>query len=198
MDYMTVLPPWLPLTLASGLTLFLLKEAWEFVRRWRADSRKRLAITTLLAQELGQLYFVHRSLVGIVNELCQQYPDKPPVFSLYRDANGKPCYRVVWGGTNTDERAIRSIHRGAGDKLLMDAAMLDRKLFAKMLTAYTRVTELEHLRETLIDILDEGSMVDTFAGYMGERLVVILQGMDDLYRYCTGKPIASAKSFDDV
>jgi hypothetical protein len=45
------LPSILPVTVVAAITLFVLKEVLEFIKRWRADRRKGQAYRKVLARE---------------------------------------------------------------------------------------------------------------------------------------------------
>jgi hypothetical protein len=80
-------------------------------------------------------------------------------------------------------------------KFLLDIATLDKLLFSFMEPAYDELAEVEHVRESLININDKPEQIAArdfvmgFAQYAVDVLQDAEKKLGALYVHCTGKPL---------
>lgn len=187
----------LPITAVVAIVVFISKEALEYFRRSGADKRKIAALTALLARECELNYWTIKSLRRIVTEIpTEESPGPQFRFSIEHKPSGRPYAKVVSSdGKLESHLGIPKVHRELMSKFLLDIATLDRKLFEVMEPAYDALAELEHVRETLVNIDDGAGLIprdDFLAGFAGYAIVELKDAenaVGALYKYCTNRPL---------
>ena len=186
-----------PVTVLAAVVLFLLKEAVEYVRRTRADSRKIHALKALLARECELNFWTIKSLRSILINVPKPDDGNPQiVVRVEKREGGVPVVRITSTDGGVDSiRHIPRAHRELMSKYLLDVATLDKDLFAALEPAYDSVAELEHVRESLIRIEESAGEIDldqflgAFSEYAIDELKDAEEALARLYKHCTGKPL---------
>ncbi|MEL0608842.1 hypothetical protein [Vibrio echinoideorum] len=179
----------LPITVIFAVALFLVKEILEMVRKSQAKQRKLQAFKAVLKEELELNLWSWKKFESLLNRV--------------RDAgqSGSYCYFTSPAGTERFEVIDEQGH-GTGQvfpkvetefhsKLLVDVAELDAEMYLKLLASYKALSELQHLRNRIVDFLneDQNSDVENFANYTLEDLSPLYDELDKLYQYCTGSKL---------
>ena len=187
----------LPAAAVVAIAVFLVKEALEFFRRRDANVRKLRALTALLARECELNYWTIRSLRRIIQEIpSNDDPSTQRQVEIKRRSSGKPYAQIVsHDGEFETHMNIPSVHRDLMSKFLLDIATLDKNLFAVMEPAYDALAEVDHVRESLVNIEDGTAFLsqqDWLAGFSGYALDELQEAevlLGKLYDYCTGQPL---------
>lgn len=80
-------------------------------------------------------------------------------------------------------------------KFILDIATLDKNLFEVMEPAYDGLAELEHIRESLINIedvaafMEPSSYLEGLADYSVNVIKEVEDALKGLYMHCTGKAL---------
>ena len=213
---MTSLTSILPITVISAIVLFITKETTETCRRWSANRRKKKAMRTLLAVECERN---HYSIVAL-RKILEDLNLSPKRIYLERTMQGGLLIgRITTRGYGTtDSRSpIPKAHKTLADRYLMEAALLDKRLFSRLLVAYDALLELDGVSESLIsaaetvisDSLVRSDKKDSFEedhptvgteGYLEGFAEWALEELDEaytainaLYRACSGKTLEAKR-----
>lgn len=189
--------PLIPITVFVAVGLFLIKEGLEWVKRRRADVRKLGAIKRIVARDLemnGWVIHCYQNALGAM-EMLDLDPDQR--MRIYSPAGGRPHYEH-WEESEGDD-AVRSgglypapISANV-EKYLLDAATLDRRLLEHMEAASTALAELEHIRLSTMEQIEEPLHREGFVEYARRELSDVEAELTKLYRYCTGKDKITAR-----
>jgi hypothetical protein len=81
---------------------------------------------------------------------------------------------------------------------MLDVAILDKKLFAKLEAAYDAVAEMRHIRQSLITYIESDDEHDmkhfpAFPGYALPALSRVQECLETLYQSCTRKELTVAR-----
>lgn len=185
---LTALQPLVPITVIVAVVLFLFKEALEWIKRRRADARKLGAIKRIVARDLEVNAWVVRCYRDALNAMEMLDIGATEHMRIYSRSSGRSRHEH-WEGDD----AIRSggffptpVTNNV-EKYLLDAATLDQKLLQHMEATATSLAELDHIRMSTIEQLDEPVHRPGFVNYARLELKDIEADLTELYRYCTGK-----------
>jgi hypothetical protein len=183
-------------TVVAAIILFTLKEVFEAVRRYQAESRKKTAYRRLLAEECEKNNWSIRSLKNIFASIEGDYE----THNFEIDLRNKREYLKIKAkdGGSGSNRPIPDAHDGVFKKIYLELAAVDNKLFEFASKAYTGIAEIEHIRAGLIlhstrtdeDYPDE---LISFAPYAQTTLKNAHEAIQVLYRECTGNELVTHK-----
>ena len=188
------LPSILPVTVIATVVLFVLKELFEAVRRYRGEDRKKKALRTLLARECELNNWTIKSIRNIV-KIIRDEPEGSSHFEFIFSKNGKVLFRV--NHKKSDYRSgsnLAEIHRDVMDKNILEVATLDKNLYSVLQPAYDAIANLEHIRQSLIYFVDPEDDDDRihlngFTHYALDELDDVFKELATLYKICTGKDL---------
>lgn len=188
----------LPITVVVAVALFIVKEILEWVRRSRADRRKVEAFKTLLGRECELNNWAHRRLGEAVSKIKESYEgEEEYTYAIKRRESGE----IVLEARDEDENLAASwplpiVHTDIMGKLMLDVAMLDQALFGSLETAYDATINLNHLRQSLINFIEDHDDVhlEGFVDYAQRELPDVHVEMEELYQACTGQELTPANS----
>ena len=159
---MTSSAPVLPITVLSAIFLFILKKFLETYRRHAGNRRKRRAMRSLLAVECERNY---NSIVKI-REILEEVRLGPEKIYLKRSTQGEILIGLVTAneetGTTGGTRPVPKAHKTYADRYLLETALLDKKLFGRLLAAYDALLELDWVSSSLIghaETMTSGSLI---------------------------------------
>lgn len=189
----------LPITAAVAIGVFIAREVLEFLRRRAADVRKVRALKALLARECELNLWTIKSLRSIFSEVHSSERPKPGNrVTIEKTASGQPYARVFSALEEAEShQRIPSAHRELMTKFLLEIATVDRRLFEVMEPAYDSIGELEHVRESLVNVSDapedigEDGYLEGLASYGLRRLTETEAALGALYRHCTGAELTT-------
>lgn len=198
MTWLETLQQFAPLTVVTAIVLFVAKEITEAVRRYRGRARKAGAIRTLLIEEMELNNWSMKTLRGILKDIESRPEIDPDVeFFVRIDASGKLHFRHRGSDGSSGGSAIPDIHRKYFDRFLPELAEVDKRLFEKARKGYEKLSELEHVRTSLIaNLAEEDPDEKHLNGFSSYALCVIddvEQRMGNLYVYCAGQPFEKAR-----
>jgi hypothetical protein len=184
----------LPITALIAIVVFICRETLEFFRRRNGDQRKLRALTALLARECELNFWSIKTLRRIFSEVHTTENENPQIkVEVKRTPSGRPFARIVSDDGGTESHVgIPKVHRELMSKFLLDVAMLDKKLFEVMEPAYDGLAEVEHIRESLMNVQDapefigESDYLEGLAGYALDELQEAEKSLASLYKHCTG------------
>ncbi len=187
----------LPITVIVAITIFLVKEGLEQWRKHQGVQHQILAIKLMLADEIERnnytLNTLRRTLIKIKdgNEKCE--------VSLGSTSSGS--LRIEFKESADDfgtSWPVPNISRTVFNKTFVQLASLNIELFNEAKNAYESISEIEHVRNSLIDNIDEkewhpdGFLV-AFSEYGIEELVNAYINLSKLYKACTGNELEKNK-----
>ncbi|RJG07686.1 hypothetical protein D3870_18305 [Noviherbaspirillum cavernae] len=182
----------LPVTVLVAIGIFVLKELFEGVRRYRGDIRKKKALRTLLARECELNHWTIKSIRHIV-ETIRDESENGAQFEFIFPKNGNVLFRVKHSDSDSKSgSALAGTHRAVMDKNLLEVATLDNKLYSVLQTAYDATAQLEHVRQSLIYFVDpedeqDKMHLDGFVHYALDELQDVFTKIECLYKECTDK-----------
>lgn len=182
----------LPTTALVALSIFAVKEIAELIRRRNSDKRKLKAIKTTIAEELQRNAFCRLRLTEIIKNILSYEEDDEVIWTFDRDPEGRvhvsmryPDETIALGSWLP--RTSTSTYQ----KVFLDLAGLDEKSFTTISEAYDRVSDMDHVRSSLLDQIGPRAKnlpdLRDFADWAKEELNQIKIGMTSAYEHCTGK-----------
>lgn len=189
----------LPISAVVAVIVFFIKETLEFFRRRGADKRKLSGLISLLARECELNLWTIKALRNIIGSFpTDEFPDPQFRISIQRRPSGRPYARIYSNDDGAESHSgIPQVHRELMSKFLLEVATLDRKLFDVMEPAYDGLAEVEHVRESLLNVEDESQFLPPdqylagLAAYATDELKDAEAALGRLYTYCTGKPLTT-------
>lgn len=198
MTWLETLQQIAPLTVVTAIVLFVAKEITEAIRRHKSRARKASAIRTLLVEEMELNNWSIKSFRHILNDIASR-PEVDPdaTFFVRTDASGKLHYRYRDSDGGSGGSPIPDVHRNHFDKFLPELAEVDKLLFEEARKGYEKLSELEHVRTSLIANLAEDDPdekhLDGFSSY-ALRVIDDVEGrMSNFYVFCSGRPFEKAR-----
>jgi hypothetical protein len=186
----------IPITVVVAVSLFVLKEIFEGMRRYRGEARKKKVLRVLLARECKLNHWAIKSIKYIVETIREEsVKDNRTKFTLIFSKSGKVLFRVKPVNDETATGvALAKVHSEVMHKNLLDVAMLDKKLFAAFEPAYDAVSQLQHIRDNLIYFVDPDDDQDKvhlngFYHYALNELEDIHEKLNRLHIECTGEDL---------
>ena len=181
------LPALLPSTVIVALILFGLREVLEWNRRRRANNRQIRAFKTLLARECELNRWALESLDRALIEMSgQSQADLEADYEIQRRQSGK----IFFCNDDGSSWPLPETHFDFMRDNMFAVAALDETLFALLEAAYDSVIDLEHVRNSLIEFMENGNEhLEAFIDYGRNELNDAKQGLEKLYFVCTGSQL---------
>jgi hypothetical protein len=198
MTWLEALQQIAPLTVVTAIVLFVAKEIAEAIRRYKSRARKASAIRTLLIEEMELNNWTIKSLRSILKDIESRPAIDPDVTFLVRtDASGKLHYRHRDSDGSGGGSSIPDVHRKHFDKFLPELAEVDKLLFEQARKGYEKLSDLEHVRTSLIANLAEEDPdekhLEGFPSYALRVIDDVEARMSNLYVFCSGRPFEKAR-----
>lgn len=192
-DFLSILP----VTALIAVLVFISRETLEFIRRRNGDRRKLHALTALLARECELNLWSIKTLRRIFSEInTDESGDSQILAEIERTLSGRSFAKIVSDDGGIEAHiGIPKVHRELMSKFLLDVATLDKGLFEVMEPAYDGLAEVEHVRESLMNVQDAPEFIGQdgylkgLARYALDELQQAENALAKLYTYCTGKPL---------
>lgn len=192
----------LPATVIVAIFLFFIKEVIEWVRRHQAEKRKIIALSSLLARECELNHWSIKSMRRIIEFIRDESAvniETKFQFTILR--SGEILFRAM----ESESDFIMGIplaktHSEIMGKILLDVATIDKSLYAEIQLAYDAISEMEHIRHSLIyhvepeDELGKQHQKEHLEGFIIYALPILektYQKLNFLYKFCTGKELNS-------
>jgi hypothetical protein len=192
----------LPIAVVVAIALFALKELLEFLRRYRAEARRKEAIHALLARECELNHWAIKSIRHIVMEVRDETAADPETkFSFVFPRSGKTLFRVIRKEPGyRSGGSLAAVHREVMDKNILEVAAIDKVLFAVLEPAYSAIANLEHVRASLTYYVDpeddqDKMHLEGFVEYALQELDGVYDDLNALYRVCTGRKLERHRVF---
>ncbi|EIO5095144.1 TPA: hypothetical protein ACMDP0_003685 [Vibrio parahaemolyticus] len=182
MDLIDKLGSLLPVTVVAAISLFILRECVDLIKKYREKQRKTRAIKRLLAEELERNHWALLTVFRVLKEI-KDYTDeqKEVEYSLIIARNGMEHYHAELEDGHSGMRIFR-FDFSVYEKLLVSIAELDEELFEAISSTYTKTRELNHHRDTLLDYLSREDLAPTPEMTRG-FLCDLSEEKDDYYGY---------------
>lgn len=178
-----------PITALVAVTIFLIKELIEAVRRYRADKRKLSALRALLAAECERNHFSLGRLKEKSSDIRQALKDDGRVW-IEHARTGRDRIHIDGHGSVP----VPKYHTSVCEKYLFEAASLDARMFELMEIVSVKMEEFKHLLSGLIEhVVDDPAWLEGWTHYAEGEIPEIQAAVSDLYRYCTGKPLSKGR-----
>ena len=187
----------LPITVIVAVVIFLIKEARDLLGNHQNRKRQVLAIKNMLADEIEKNNFtiatLRRTLISIKNN------HNINSVSLERTSSGSLRIEFKEAGQESGSGwPIRNVSNVIFDKLYVQLASLDIDLFNKSKDAYESLSEVDHIRSSLIDNIEDhewpsDSYWESFVDYGLDELADAYVALTILYKECTGNDLDKHK-----
>jgi hypothetical protein len=180
----------LPVTALVAISIFIIKEIVEAIRRKNADRRKLGAIKLTVAEELQRNAFCHRTLVKLLARMVDESANEIN-WSSAKDVEGKVYVLASYkDGSLASRTWLPKTSSLTYQKIYLEAAALDKNLFDTLSKAYDCVSEMEHIRGSMLDYISDREdffpgLVE-FARWAIESLEDIEAGMQEAHLFCAG------------
>jgi len=188
----------LPITVIAAITIFLIKEALELWRKHLEHQRQTIAIKHMLADEIEKNNYTLAILRRTLAKIKEEHED----YNISLDNTPSGSLRIEFREpteTNGTSWPIPNISRSVFNKTFVQLASLNFELFNEAKNAYESISEVEHVRNSLIDHITEekesrpdGFLV-SFAEYGLRELIDAYINLSKLYKSCTGNDLDKNK-----
>lgn len=147
------LSDFIPITAIVAIILFIAREIFDFIKKWRQEKNKRKAISFLLAEELKINYWSQISLFRAYKQLAELVGKHPD--AVYRVRTTRFDKDIFEYKVEPDDKfwSGHPIPKFINDKyksLLPSLAELDINCANILEKTYEKVAELEHFRQTVV------------------------------------------------
>ncbi|MGO4389230.1 hypothetical protein AB4Y85_17015 [Microvirga sp. 2YAF29] len=192
------LPSLLPVTVVVAISLFVLKEVLEFIKRRRADRRKGQAFRTLLARECEVNHWAQWRLEVTLREVHGDHEEGIEAEYIAKELPGGDA---LWRRKDPDGGysggGLPDARTDLMSKLMVEIATIDKKLFTPLEDAYDSLITMRHIRASLLMFVtskeEEDQMhFEDFPEYGLSELEGVKEDLDKLYRECTGRPLTGS------
>ncbi len=138
-----------PVTLAFLVALLVAKETYDRLVRRAADKRRVVAIKAIVGEELSR-NVVTASALGQALHRIEDGLDQSCDVHLSSRSDALEVTTTPKSGSNGTRTLVRPVRRDALDRLVTEAAGLDRDLFQLMLKWLRAAAALEGVRDDLL------------------------------------------------
>jgi len=187
----------IPPTVIAAATIFILKEALEFVRKIRTRRRKIMAYKKILAEELERNFWAWRSLRSAITRIQNDRAEGVEIIHkiISVPSGGQRLETRYLDGTLLSGSSLPAVFRASFERVLLELAEEDEKLYSLASDAYDEIAEIGHVRSTLINELgsEEDFPLDGFLEYALETLDSSIGPIKNFYQACTGKALERPK-----
>lgn len=180
-----------PITVIAAMTLFILKEIFEAIKKSNERKRKIRALKLLMAEEIELNYWVFKQIESLIRGVDENFKNIASVFRVKKSKAGVErfeCEREDGGGWGQGFPAVRDDRY---HKLAVEIASLDELFYGKLSNCYLSIAELKHFRDGVYSYIDEDGekkeLVGGFLSYVKSGLPKIYIDLNDLYLFCKGK-----------
>jgi hypothetical protein len=181
----------LPITVISAISLFIIKEIVEFIRKRKARKRKISAIKNLLAEEIEINYWAWKNLTSIGKRVKDSSADTK--FYIFASKAGFERFEYIEPDKSGGGQSFPKVTELNYQKLILDIAELDNDFYEKSIEYNKAIAELLHIRNGVYEFIDEIKQgyhyAEGFISYMEDELPGVYEKMNDLYFYCKEKKL---------
>ena len=184
-------------TVIAAAIIFALREILEFVRKRRARRRKIKAYKKILAEELERNFWAWKSLRSAVTRIQGYRVEGVEVtHKIVSAPSGAQRLETRYlDGTLSSGSNLPVASRASFERVLLGLAEEDEKLYSLASDAYDEISEIGHVRASLINELgsEEGFHFDGFLEYAVETLDSAIGPIRHFYQVCAGKVLEQPK-----
>ncbi|PTQ14261.1 hypothetical protein CWO33_13655 [Vibrio splendidus] len=181
----------LPITVISAILLFVIKEVLELFRKSKAKKRKLSALKSVLKEELELNLWVWKKFESLLTNV--KVAEVGSTYEYLVSPSGAERFELLSPDGHGQGQSFPKVVIEMHSKLVIEVAEIDADMYQKLIGSYKALSELQHLRNGIVDFIHESRMgehyVEGFTGYALEELAPIYDELNALYRYCTGKAL---------
>jgi len=194
---------WIPATACVAIFLFVLREVLEHNRKKAVKEREISALKLILARECELNWYV----CGSIEDICKVFEPYesnkqtcPYIFKIVDLPTTQTRYEITSKDkfeaeevTGAEGGVVPEVHTESISKHLFDIAKADREFYDKAQKVYDSVFELNHLKNSILDmpsikkIFGNTEMMVGFSGYALGSIAEIKINLKALHLFCTGK-----------
>ncbi|MEM5474407.1 hypothetical protein WNZ14_21980 [Hoeflea sp. AS60] len=182
--------PYVPVTVIGAIILFIIREVLEFRRRRGADQRKLQAIRHFIARDLELCQSAIRSYRGVLEAFKRVEMEPGRQIRIFVEPSGRLHYEH-WC-EDEDETPFRSggmfapVVNTFAARFMLDIATLDSELYKQVESTTDELSELKHIKGSLMEQAERPIHRDGFIEYAAIELNDIEKSIRSLYKICTG------------
>lgn len=192
----------LPVTALVAVLLFVAREILEGKRRKDSNSRKKRAISRLMAYDIERNYWALKSTRMCLETIAAQIakPDGVENLSIRIGSNGEKYFESEEPDGATSSSPIRKVFIGSLTSNLLNLADLDERQFEATLDAIDAINELNHVIDSMVinlsDDLPNGldrssSFMESFVEFAERELNDCEDAFKKFYQIVTGNALDS-------
>jgi hypothetical protein len=180
-----------PLAVYCAIGLFLIKECLEYRRRKTAQQKKLTVYKKLIAQECERNNWFIKS----VSRIGQTVEKRPNAYRVEKQKSGILRLLYVVDGEGRGSGILPEVYRSKIEAMAKDVAELDPDLFEKIDNALDSISDLAHVRSSIIDyeVIDEKlsheAFYVSFWDFAEQEMRDAELVLADLYMACTGNAL---------
>jgi hypothetical protein len=178
----------LPVTVISAIILFAVKELLEYIKRKRADDRKRSAIRTMILNECKKNNSIIRILWFAFKNVQNASSEGDFRFNVKKDEAGEYYFEYSNKRSLSASFILLELENSALDKYIIDIATVDKRIFRSALLANDNLQILADTRRSIIGIKHHPQYLSNsiIEGYL-INLSNTYDAISRLYLECSGK-----------
>ena len=182
----------LPITVVAAIVLFVIKEVVEFIKRILERRRKISAYKVLLSEELAK----NSSALGFLKRICNEINDGEVLDVSYKKTSSGTDRLTVRSASGSSNLYFWTLHSSVFERLVAELAAADRDLFTPVSKAYAKISEVKHVRESIIDFTELDMPKHLFQGlgsYGIARIDDAVSAVSEAYLKLSGKELTDVK-----
>lgn len=184
-----------PITVIVAILLFVTREIIDSIKRYRMNLREIIATKQLFSAELERNYWTYKQLFRTIKNVkeMKEHLSKPEFYFIYTH-DGRVLYRCDHNGEFFHSHVLVDVHEKIYDRVLIEVAKLDNKLFESMQKAYISIRKLSDFRNSLIsyieqEIKEDEAFFDDWIEYALKHENEIYSDMNALYKLCSNSDL---------
>jgi hypothetical protein len=186
-------PDLIPIAVVVAVAIFLAKEFIEAFRRWRSNVRKLHAVKGFIAVECERNEFAMGRLLWQATAIQEALTEDLEI-KIEKRQSGRHRLVITAEGDMRGSAPVPTIHMEVIEKYLFEIASLDAGLFAQMEETLAAMIDAAHVRNSLIEYVDEDpEHLEGFSEFAKRALDSAIDCNRDLYFRCTCEPLAQGR-----
>lgn len=183
---------YLPVTVVAAVSLFIVKEIVEFVKRAGEKKRKLDAIKSLMSEEL----LVNAAALKFLRRLCSAINVEDVQGVEYKKTSSGTERVIVRTSDSSSVNYFWKLRSAVFEKVMADLASLDGELFPVVAEVYAKISEVKHVRESIIDFSElemPKHLIRGLGDYGKDQIDEAVRLTEQAYKKLTGAELTQTK-----
>lgn len=143
----------IPITVISAVSLFVIKEIVEIIRKLKARQRKISEIKSFLVEEIELNHWVWLQFSALVETIKDSPEGKK--YDILSSKSGYERFEFIKPDGSGGGKSFPKVSEIYYQKVILDIAELDKVFYEKSIEYNKAIAELHHVRGNVYESIDE-------------------------------------------